>query len=76
MEKHIVNVFEKYKDSKYGIIIDHKLIKQHKDNLNHIKYGCISDVDNKPSELLIQGMYLIIIYNNLFFIYYLKKIFY
>lgn len=75
LEKHIVNVFEKYKDSKYGIITD-KLIKQHKDNLNHIKYGCISDVDNKPSELLIQGMYLIIIYNNLFFIYYLKKIFY
>jgi hypothetical protein len=39
------------------------LLKQHNDNMIHIKKGCISDVLNKPSELLIQGKYLNFIIN-------------
>jgi len=55
LQECINNVIEKYNDPKYGIITE-KLIKQHNDNLIHIKNGCISDVKNKPSELLIKGM--------------------
>jgi len=55
LEEHINKLFQKYNDSKYGIIND-KLIKQHKDNLIHIQRDCISDIANKPSELSIKGI--------------------
>ena len=46
-----------YNDSKYKIITE-KLVKQHNDNLIHIRKGRISDVSNKPSELIINGMWI------------------
>ena len=55
LEENINKVFKKYNDSKYEIITE-KLIKQHNDNIIHIKKGCISDMLNKSSELLIQGI--------------------
>ncbi len=56
LEERLDKVFKKYIDSKYGGIITDKLVKQHNDNLNHIRKGCISDVLNKPSELTIKGI--------------------
>lgn len=68
LEKNISEVFEKYSDSKYGIITE-RVIKQHNDNMIHVKKGCISDVLNKPSELLIQGIIDFINYCIIYFLY-------
>jgi len=61
LEERVNKVFKKYSNPKYGGILTEKVIKQHNDNLIHIRNNCISDVINKPSEYSIQGMLIIII---------------
>jgi hypothetical protein len=55
LEERVNKVFKKYNEPKYGIITD-KVLKQHYDNLIHIRSDCISDIKNKPSEYQIQGI--------------------
>lgn len=55
LEESVNKIFRKYGEAKYNII-NEKVIKQHNDNLIHIKNGCISDIIDKPSEYSIQGM--------------------
>ena len=60
LEERLENFIDKYKNPKFNII-NENFLKQHRDNLIHIRLGCVSDVQDKPSEIIIKGKYLFLI---------------
>ena len=58
LEERLINFFEKYNQQKFNIISEN-LLKQHRENLVHVRLGCISDIENKPSEIIITSKYLV-----------------
>ncbi|CAH1768985.1 344_t:CDS:2, partial [Entrophospora sp. SA101] len=54
LEERLENFIDKYKNPKFNII-NENFLKQHRDNLIHIRLGCVSDVQDKPSEIIIKA---------------------
>ena len=75
LEERLINFFDKYNQQKFNIISEN-LLKQHRENLVHVRLGCISDIENKPSEIIISKClitnFIIINKNNLIIINILK----